>query len=509
MLILISGLPGSGKTTLARAFSARSGAVHLNSDLLRRELNLMGHYRPEDKQKVYATLLARASQALSEGKNVVVDSALHREESRAPFRGLAADRAVPLRWVQVRSDAAVIRERLRTPRADSEADFAVYDKIRREAEPLAEPHLDLRSDATPLAAMVESIVQYVAAPLPEPAVPMTRERIEDIVAHHRFPGCNQPVDWLETHISWLILTPEFVFKIKKPLKFSFLDFSTFEKRAHCCREEVRLNRRLVPDMYLGVLPVGLGDDGIAVIGDADAMPIDAAVWMKRMDETRQMDKLLRQDAVTATDLEKLATVLAQFHRSVAMKGDETCYSAGDNRTDFDDLFRLEPDLVQRFGATAALTLASWRRKVGLFLDKHEPRLHARASAGFWIDGHGDLHTRNVFLLPEGPVVFDCIDFNPHFRKGDVLSELAFLCMDLDASGHPQLAEIFLQAYRRRWPCIEGEDDEQLFRYFKAYRANVRLKVTVMELQQHSTESLVDRAGKYWGLLARYVDDIEI
>ena len=158
--MLFFGLPGSGKSTLARAVSAQSGALHLNSDIMRRELNLMGRYRPEDKEKVYSSMLERARSALLDGQNVVVDSTFYKESIREPFRRLAADCGVPLSWVEVRSKESTIRERLKTPRPDSEADFVVYEKIRDEAEPLEEPHLVLWSDDTTLEKMVRSILSY-------------------------------------------------------------------------------------------------------------------------------------------------------------------------------------------------------------------------------------------------------------------------------------------------------------------------------------------------------------
>lgn len=314
------------------------------------------------------------------------------------------------------------------------------------------------------------------------------------------------MEWVETYISWVLLTPDYAFKIKKPVQFPFLDFSTLEKRAFYCNEEVKLNRRLAPDMYLGVLPVCLHADGGLEISRTDITetPLDYAVWMKRMDNHRQMDRLLQQNAVTTNDMSEMAHILARFHRLAIIPGNAVPYKPGDNRADFNDLFRLETVAARILGDTAIATLETWRQKVGNFLDRHETRLHARADAGFWVDGHGDLHARNIFLLPEGPVVFDCIEFNTHFRQLDVLSDLAFLCMELDAGMHHELAEAFMDAYCKHWPCIEGPEDEQLFLYFKAYRANVRLKVTLMELEQHRTDALVATAKLYWNLLDGYL-----
>ncbi|MEI6411842.1 MAG: AAA family ATPase [Bacteroidota bacterium] len=161
MLILISGLPGSGKTTLARAFSAQINALHLNSDLIRRALGLLGHYASGDKAAVYVTLQERARASLLQGKDVVIDSTFYKESVRGLFRQLAAHCGAALCWVEVRAQEAVIRERLKTPRPDSEADFAVYEKIRDEAEPLPDPHLLLWSDAETLENMVAATKQYI------------------------------------------------------------------------------------------------------------------------------------------------------------------------------------------------------------------------------------------------------------------------------------------------------------------------------------------------------------
>lgn len=160
MLLLLSGLPGSGKSTIARAYVARYGGVHISSDLIRTELGLRGHYQPGDKERVYATMLERTTDVLSKGGKAVVDGTLYSEAIRVPFEAVAQDCGASVFRVQVRAQEATVRERLQKSRPDSEADFAVYEKIRDQYEPWLLPHLELWSDSDPVDALVTTLYQY-------------------------------------------------------------------------------------------------------------------------------------------------------------------------------------------------------------------------------------------------------------------------------------------------------------------------------------------------------------
>lgn len=335
---------------------------------------------------------------------------------------------------------------------------------------------------------------------------MTTEQIHDIAARGAYLGPRGPAQVLETHISWVLLTPTYAFKIKKPLRLSFLDFSTLEQRRHYCQQEVTLNRRLAPDLYLGILAVQPDENALLSIGPLwEQRPLlDYAVWMHRLDNSRQMDSLLGQSAVGHRDMETLAEQLAAFHRKYALTGaDAPGETADEYRDDFEDLFAHEPTARRLLGDTATARFDIWRQLERQFLETHQRRLNERARDGFWVDGHGDLHARNIFLLPTGPVVFDCIEFSSHLRRSDVLNELAFLAMDLEARGHAPLAQVFMSAYRRHWPCIENAEDDRIFLYFKYYRANVRLKIALLQWAQTPTSEAEKAARQYWALLEQY------
>lgn len=161
MLILIAGLPGTGKTTLASAYAASEQVLHLNSDALRNELKLRGKYSPETKQKVYDELLLRARKALSQGETVVVDSTFHQASVQRAFIQLAEELRVPLCWIEVTASENILRERLGHPRPDSEADYTVYEQIRDTADPLPPHRLSLRTDVDSLSILVSKIREYV------------------------------------------------------------------------------------------------------------------------------------------------------------------------------------------------------------------------------------------------------------------------------------------------------------------------------------------------------------
>ncbi|MEM6378008.1 MAG: hypothetical protein AAF705_07335 [Bacteroidota bacterium] len=291
------------------------------------------------------------------------------------------------------------------------------------------------------------------------------------------------VDLISTHGSWVLLTPEFAYKIKRPVQFSFLDYSTPAKREAACREEMRLNRRLAKELYLDV--VGVYEDHERYTLEAcGGHLIDYALKMKRMDPNRQMDILLQNDQVSTQQVLSIADCLAPFHQKAERRYDVV--NLDTLKDQFNDIAVIIPFLEQHFPKETSKIIQYSIMLSDQFLDAHIDRLQERQAKGWVIDGHGDLHSRNIFLM-DRPIIFDCIEFNEAFRLMDLLSEIAFFCMDLHFFGRQDLAAHFLQRYLHLIPCIEHIEDWNIFHYFKLYRANVRLKVNGLNAMQAQDE----------------------
>ncbi len=305
---------------------------------------------------------------------------------------------------------------------------------------------------------------------------------------------------IETHISYILLAGQFAYKIKKPLKFSFIDASTLEKRKILCEREVRLNNRLSEGIYLAVVPISLVDNQLH-IEDSKGRIIEYAVKMRRLDTARQMNVLMEEASVQPTQVKELAELIANFHAFTDTIDQLPVLK--ELKDTFNDVLKIKPVLEKLFGDHCAERLENACSLSDQLLDQLIGRIIERAKLGFIVDGHGDLHTGNIFLLEE-PVVFDCIEFNDALRFIDVLNEVAFLCMDLNFFGRLDLETIFLDHYLKNYPCIFNDEDWVIFRYFKWYRANVRMKVNALPLlDAEPSASQKDRLEEYWQLFKEY------
>ncbi len=318
----------------------------------------------------------------------------------------------------------------------------------------------------------------------------------------RYPHPADRIEIIETHISHVLLAGEHAYKIKKPLDLGFLDFSTLERRRRCCEEEVRLNRRLAPDFYLGVVAI-TGTPEAPVLGGAGEA-IEHAVHMRRFPQERLLDRLLERGEVDAALVDRIARTAAAFHARVAVAGAEAPYGEPERvhfpvRQNFEQIAPLlgtdaERGQLERLRRWAEETYA-----------RLEPVLAARKRGGFVRECHGDMHLGNMALVDGELVIFDCIEFNDNLRWIDVVSEAAFFVMDMEAREQPALAARFLDTYLAHTGDYAGT---AVLRYYQAYRAMVRAKVARIRLAQpglDEREAAEARAqyAAYVGLAERY------
>jgi uncharacterized protein len=339
---------------------------------------------------------------------------------------------------------------------------------------------------------------------------MTKDEIEKLISTGIHPGPPDKIKLVETHISWVLLSKQFVYKIKKPIIYSFLDFSTIEKRKYFCEREVELNRRLTTGIYLDVLPVVSAGDRIFISDHAHegGELIDYAIKMTRVDRSRQMDVMLMHNQVRESDIIRLAEKIASFHKSAKIIHKKDVASI---RQEFNDLEGEKPNLAGLLVAGAEDIISRAITSSDIFIENNQWLLSARLKAGFYRDVHGDLHSRNVFLLQD-PQPFDCLEFNDGYREIDVLNEVAFICMDLDSFGRQDLSGLFIRCYNKCFPAMTTEAEHQLFIYYKAYRANVRAKVNSLRLRNGNDSSRVSylaEAGKYLGLMEAYIKKLAL
>lgn len=325
---------------------------------------------------------------------------------------------------------------------------------------------------------------------------MSGAEVTALAASVKFMGRTFRGTLEETHISWVILTPQFAFKIKKPLKLSFLDFSSLAWRKKQCEREVLLNSRF-STVYLAVIPVRYTDSGF-MLGGQEGDIVDYAVQMKRMRSSLRMDLFLKGGKVNRTHILSLAKCISTFHRGAPVVS--KVFDPSSQKEAFNDIRVARSFIEENLGRRYSSILARSMLWSNAFLRTHLKRFHERVSSGYKRDLHGDLHSGNIFLYKR-PVIFDCIEFNDTYRQIDVIDEIAFFCMDLEVYGEKALSDFFVTEYTRRFACFQSREDQEMFRYFKCYRANVRAKVKVMAASRQE-ESV--QGGPELGAIRKYL-----
>ncbi len=309
---------------------------------------------------------------------------------------------------------------------------------------------------------------------------------------------------IETHISWVLLTGPYAYKIKKPMNFGFLDFSDLDKRKHFCAEELRLNKRLAPDLYVKVIPIS-GSETQPLLGD-DTQPIEYAIQMKQFPTDQQLEQLLERNQLTFNHINEVATVVAAFHQQIDISNNDSPFGTlqqvmapvQQNFEQIKPLLNEQPDLVELD------RIECWAEET---FNRLSPVFEQRKQAGMIRECHGDLHLGNITLIQNQVTLFDCIEFNESFRWIDTISEIAFFAMDLEARGLHHFASHFVNAYLEQTGDYHGL---QLLDFYKSYRALVRAKVALFMLQQeepnsHKAAELIEQYRSYINLAQSYME----
>jgi uncharacterized protein len=337
--------------------------------------------------------------------------------------------------------------------------------------------------------------------------PKPREGCVTLAAKVAFLGCpdaypERPmlVEVIETHLSWVFLTDRHVYKLKKPVLLPHLDFSKLEAREANSMMEVRLNRRLAPDVYLGVVALMSLPDGTLHLGQPHGGAgevVDWLVWMERLPVNRRLDEIIRGGTVTRSDITGLSTVLRRFYRQAPV----VPIVPSDYISRFGRDMRINLDIivprVSSHLANEALRAADGQ---AAFLAKHGGLLEERAVQGRIVEGHGDLRPEHVFLDGE-PRVIDCLEFDRDLRLLDPVDELAYLGLECERLGAAWICQEILTEYRAR----SGDaPDPRLHAFYGGFRASLRARLAALRLDDAPPERRADwlaRVESYLGLAA--------
>ena len=333
-------------------------------------------------------------------------------------------------------------------------------------------------------------------------MPKLPELVEALLKPEAYPETPPKVEMVQTQMSFVFLTGDYVYKVKKPVNLGYLDYTTLDKRHFYCQREVELNQRLCPEVYLGVVPITRDRGGILIAGEGEV--IEYAVKMRHLPRQAMMDVLLASNRVSPEMVTSVAQKLAEFHRKAETSATISA---------FGDLDTITQNTEENFSQTEKYignTITRDRYQhikdyTESFIEHNVPLFHQRIAEGRIRDCHGDLHAAHI-CFHDGIYIYDCIEFNDRFRYCDVASEVAFLAMDLDHYGRADLSSCFISAY------IDASGDKELSRlldFYKCYRAYVRGKVEGFKLDDphisaEEKERVLSVARGYFELAESYI-----
>ncbi len=332
--------------------------------------------------------------------------------------------------------------------------------------------------------------------------PQLPEVVQALLDPKVYPDASQGVKMLQTQMSFVFLTGDYVYKVKKPVNLGYLDYTTLDKRRFYCQREVELNQRLCPDVYLGVVPITRNRGNILIAGQGEI--IEYAVKMRHLPQEAMLNALLANNQVSVAMVTSVAQRLVEFHQKAETNATISA---------FGDLATITENTEENFTQTQKYignTISQERYQhikdyTKSFIENNAPLFRKRIADGKIRDCHGDLHAAHI-CFTNGICIYDCIEFNDRFRYCDVASEVAFLAMDLDHYGRADLSQSFIDAY-----VAFSRDRElpQLLNFYKCYRAYVRGKVESFKLDdplisEEEKRVILAIARRYFELAESYI-----
>lgn len=320
-----------------------------------------------------------------------------------------------------------------------------------------------------------------------------------------YPHEVKDVSVIETHISWVVLTGMYAYKIKKPIKFSFVDFSTLEKRQFYCKEEMRLNSRLAPNLYIKVVAITGSHENPSFDQSGDA--IEYAVKMRQFPQSSLLSYLSIHNQLSKKNIDDMAREISDFHLRIDRMPSNTVLGSPEDihRWVNDNFEQIESNLTDKKHYSSLKSVKGWSENE---YHKKYNQLQQRRENKFIRECHGDMHLDNMVLIEDKVTIFDGIDFNEHLQWIDVISEIAFVTMDLSNRGHPEYASRFLNLYLQHTGDYQGLS---VLKYYLVYRAVVRAKVALLRIAQKQLstieqETIQQEFNSYLKLASQYITD---
>jgi aminoglycoside phosphotransferase family enzyme len=307
-----------------------------------------------------------------------------------------------------------------------------------------------------------------------------KEVVAALLTPDAYPQDAGKIELIQTHISFVFLTKNYVYKVKKAVNFGFLDFSTLDKRYAYCKKELELNRRLCPEIYLEVVPITKSN---IIKINSNGETIEYALKMKRLPQERIMTLLLKEKKVDKKTIDEIARIVAEFHLKAHTSPEISEFgSLKIVKTNWDENFAQTKKYINQTIRQSEFHFI--QTKINNFMEKNKFLFESRIADKRIRDCHGDLHSGNIFITDK-ICIFDAIEFNDRFRYSDVAADVAFLAMDLDFQQRSDLADYFIERYIR---YSKDPQLTQLLPFYKCYRAYVRGKVISFRLDDQNIKS---------------------